>query len=77
MKRDFLDPTLDDKFNKEALPEVMQVRDFGKAGRTKWKHLTAEDTSRNKAERAELYIAKKDKGASSFSRPSANKRRKV
>ncbi|KAF8054952.1 MFAP1 [Scenedesmus sp. PABB004] len=43
--RDFSAPTGEDKFDKEALPAVMQVRNFGRAGRTKWKHLLAEDTS--------------------------------
>ncbi|RLN63153.1 hypothetical protein BBJ28_00016180 [Nothophytophthora sp. Chile5] len=32
-KRDASDATLEDKFNKEMLPEVMQVKNFGRAGR--------------------------------------------
>jgi microfibrillar-associated protein 1 len=32
-KRDTSEATLDDKFNKEMLPKVLQVRNFGKAGR--------------------------------------------
>jgi microfibrillar-associated protein 1 len=76
LKRDVIDPTLEDNFNKELLPEVMQVRDFGKAGRTKWTHLTKEDTSRIKVDRDEVYIASKPKGESSFTKPSQNKRQK-
>jgi microfibrillar-associated protein 1 len=46
LKRDFSAPTLDDRVNKEALPEVMQVKNYGLKGRSKWTHLANEDTSR-------------------------------
>ena len=48
-KRDFTAPTLEDRFNKETLPEIMQRREFGKKGQSKWTHLAAEDTSRRDA----------------------------
>uniref|UniRef100_A0A7S3QP77 Micro-fibrillar-associated protein 1 C-terminal domain-containing protein n=1 Tax=Dunaliella tertiolecta TaxID=3047 RepID=A0A7S3QP77_DUNTE len=43
--RDYSAPTGEDKFNKEILPKVMQVRNFGRSGRTKWTHLLEEDTT--------------------------------
>ncbi|TPX48397.1 hypothetical protein SeMB42_g00024 [Synchytrium endobioticum] len=42
---DFSQPTLEDRFDRTILPEVMQVKNFGRSGRTKWKHLVAEDTT--------------------------------
>lgn len=44
-KRDFSAPTGEDKLNKMILPKVMQVKHFGRSGRTKWTHLVAEDTT--------------------------------
>lgn len=44
--RDYAQPTGEDaSANRELLPEVKQVRDFGKKGRTKWTHLVGEDTT--------------------------------
>eukprot|EP00300_Choanocystis_sp_HF-7_P039760 c6066_g1_i1.p1 GENE.c6066_g1_i1~~c6066_g1_i1.p1 ORF type:complete len:420 (+),score=112.67 c6066_g1_i1:34-1260(+) len=43
--RDYMQPTLEDKFNKEQLPSVLQVKNFGRSGRVKWTHLTNEDTT--------------------------------
>ncbi|EPZ35969.1 hypothetical protein ROZALSC1DRAFT_26498 [Rozella allomycis CSF55] len=45
-KRDFNQPTLDDHIKKDALPDVMKKKKFGKRGQTKWTHLSAEDTSK-------------------------------
>lgn len=45
LKRDYTGPT-ENEVNKAALPQIMQVRDFGRKGRSKWSHLAAEDTTR-------------------------------
>lgn len=44
-KRTFDEPTLEDKFNFEALPQVLQVKKFGMRGRTKYTHLADQDTT--------------------------------
>jgi len=45
LKRDFTQPTLEDNFNKSVLPKVMQVKNFGRSGRTKYTHLVDQDTT--------------------------------
>ena len=35
----------EDNFNFEALPKVLQVKNFGKRGRTKYTHLMDQDTT--------------------------------
>lgn len=44
-KRDFAQATLEDHFNKTVLPKVMQVKNFGRCGRTKYTHLVDQDTT--------------------------------
>jgi len=44
-KWNFDQPTLEDKIDKSILPSVMQVKNFGKSGRTKHTHLKDVDTT--------------------------------
>ncbi|XP_015754058.1 PREDICTED: microfibrillar-associated protein 1-like [Acropora digitifera] len=43
--RDFAKPTLEDHFDKTIIPKVMQVKNFGRSGRTKYTHLVDQDTT--------------------------------
>lgn len=43
--RDFAKPTLEDHFDKTVIPKVMQVKNFGRSGRTKYTHLVDQDTT--------------------------------
>ena len=47
LKRNYNVATAEEHRNKEALPKSLQIRsgELGRASRTKWTHLTAEDTS--------------------------------
>uniref|UniRef100_M4DC82 Micro-fibrillar-associated protein 1 C-terminal domain-containing protein n=1 Tax=Brassica campestris TaxID=3711 RepID=M4DC82_BRACM len=38
-QRDFSAPTGEDRLDKSILPKVMQVKHFGRSGRTKWTHV--------------------------------------
>ena len=56
-KRDVTAPTLEDHFDKLVLPKVMQVKNFGRAGRTKYTHLADQDTSVRFPPNPSLYCA--------------------
>lgn len=43
--KDYNAPTFEDKVNREALPKILQVKNFGKRSRTKYTHLVDQDTT--------------------------------
>ena len=45
-KKDYSAPTGEDKYNKAVLPKVMQRRNFGRRGQTKYTNLADQDTSK-------------------------------
>jgi len=72
--RDFGGATLDDNYDKQAMPKVMQVKKFGHAGRTKYTHLVDQDTSQKDsawAQRSSLREAYNQKmgGMGEIARP--------
>ncbi|XP_036606865.1 microfibrillar-associated protein 1-like [Trichosurus vulpecula] len=81
-KRDFSAPTLEDHFNKTTLPKVMQVKNFGRSGRTKYTHLVDQDTtsfdsawSQENAQNTKFFKQKAAGVRDVFERPSAKKRK--
>merc|ERR1712113_1241877 len=49
LKQDFSKPPLEDHFDKSILPKVMQVKNFGRSGRTKYTHLLDQDTTNSES----------------------------
>ncbi|KAL3842301.1 hypothetical protein ACJMK2_020331 [Sinanodonta woodiana] len=81
-QRDFSAPTLEDHFDKTVLPKVMQVKNFGRSGRTKYTHLVDQDSTQfdspwmaDTAQNVKFHSTKGGGMKQSFERPS-NKKRK-
>ncbi|XP_063781934.1 microfibrillar-associated protein 1 [Pseudophryne corroboree] len=81
-KRDFSAPTLEDHFNKTILPKVMQVKNFGRSGRTKYTHLVDQDTTsfdsawgQESAQNTKFFKQKAAGVRDVFERPSTKKRK--
>uniref|UniRef100_UPI00358F6F09 microfibrillar-associated protein 1 n=1 Tax=Myxine glutinosa TaxID=7769 RepID=UPI00358F6F09 len=81
-KRDFTAPTLEDHFDKTILPKVMQVKNFGRSGRTKYTHLVDQDTTsfdspwaQENAQNTKFFKQRAAGVRDVFERPSARKRK--
>lgn len=79
LSRNVAEPTLEDHFDKTILPKVMQVKNFGMAGRTKYTHLLDQDTTRsddNPWANQEKFINGKGGGTKQvFDKPNLKKRK--
>ena len=79
-QRDFAQATLEDHFDKTILPKVMQVKNFGRCGRTKYTHLVDQDTTDfNSAwysDTSKFHMEKAGGMKQLFDKPSASKRKK-
>ena len=80
--RDVTSATLEDKFDKTVLPKVMQVKNFGRSGRTKYTHLVDQDTtqfdaawSQESAQNLKFQLNHAAGTKPVFERPSAKKKK--
>lgn len=83
LKQDFSAPTLEDHFDKTILPKVMQVKNFGRCGRTKYTHLVDQDTTKfdspwftETAANVKFHTERAGGMKQVFERPSLYKRKK-
>lgn len=83
-KRDFAEPTLEDHNDKTVLPKVMQVKNFGRCGRTKYTHLVDQDTTQfdspwysETANNSKFHMEKAGGMKQVFDKPTASKRKKM
>lgn len=81
-KRDFSQATLEDHFDKTILPKVMQVKNFGRSGRTKYTHLVDQDTTQfdspwvsETAQNLKFHTSQAGGVKQVFDRPSLKKRK--
>lgn len=81
-KRDFAQATLEDHFDKTILPKVMQVKNFGRSGRTKYTHLVDQDTTqfdlpwvKGSAQNVKFHSTQAGGSKQIFDRPSLKKRK--
>lgn len=83
-KRDFAQATLEDHFDKTILPKVMQVKNFGRCGRTKYTHLVDQDTTQfdspwysDTSNNIKFHNEKAGGMKQTFEKPSASKRKNI
>lgn len=83
-KQNFSAPTLEDHFDKTIPPKVMQVKNFGRCGRTKYTHLVEQDTTKfdspwsTETPTTMKFISERAGGMKqSFEKPSAYKRKRT
>lgn len=82
LKRDYSGATLEDHFDKTVLPKVMQVKNFGRCGRTKYTHLVDQDTtnfdsSRDNSHAMKFHMERAGGMKQVFEKPSLYKRKKT
>ncbi|KAF0301373.1 Microfibrillar-associated protein 1 [Amphibalanus amphitrite] len=82
-RRDFSGSTLEDRFDKTVLPKVMQVKNFGRSGRTKYTHLVEQDTTSfdsawamETAQNAKFFNVQAGGVKQVFEKPTLKKKRK-
>lgn len=81
--RDTSQATLEDKFDKTVLPKVMQVKNFGRSGRTKYTHLVDQDTTQfdapwtqETAQSAKFHVQHAGGMKQVFAKPSTTSKKK-